>query len=62
MNYISIKHPLGNILLIRIVTATLVSKANASGNQEDLQDAVCQALLVGFGISLIGESIMQLLT
>jgi len=42
------------------VTATLVSKANASGNQEDLQDAVCQALLVGFGISLVGTALMLL--
>eukprot|EP00581_Thalassiosira_minuscula_P016757 CAMPEP_0183732202 /NCGR_PEP_ID=MMETSP0737-20130205/37789_1 /TAXON_ID=385413 /ORGANISM="Thalassiosira miniscula, Strain CCMP1093" /LENGTH=592 /DNA_ID=CAMNT_0025965135 /DNA_START=276 /DNA_END=2054 /DNA_ORIENTATION=+ len=40
------------------VTATLVSKANASGNQDDLQDAVCQALLVGLGISLVGTALM----
>jgi len=37
------------------VTATLVSKANASGNHEDLQDAISQALIVGVGISLLGE-------
>ena len=40
------------------VTATLVSKANASGNQEELQDAVSQALLVGFYISLVGSALM----
>jgi Na+-driven multidrug efflux pump len=38
-----------------LVTATLVSKANASGNHEDLQDAISQALIVGVGISLLGE-------
>lgn len=40
------------------VTATLVSKANASGNQEDLQDAVSQALIVGFYVSLAGTALM----
>ncbi|KAL7555115.1 hypothetical protein ACHAWF_018721 [Thalassiosira exigua] len=40
------------------VTATLVSKANASGKQEDLQDAVSQALIVGFAISLVGSALM----
>jgi len=40
------------------VTATLVSKANASGNQEDIQDAVSQALIVGFYISLVGTALM----
>jgi len=40
--------------LFVIVTATLVSKANASGNQEDVQDAVSQALVVGILISLVG--------
>ncbi|KAL9183834.1 hypothetical protein ACHAXT_004690 [Thalassiosira profunda] len=40
------------------VTATLVSKANASGNQEELQDAVSQALVVGFYISLAGSLLM----
>ncbi|KAL7529245.1 hypothetical protein ACHAXR_002867 [Thalassiosira sp. AJA248-18] len=40
------------------VTATLVSKANASGNQEEVQDAVSQALIVGFWISLVGSALM----
>lgn len=40
------------------VTATLVSKANASGNHEDLQDAISQALIVGVGISLLGSALM----
>lgn len=40
------------------VTATLVSKANASGNQEDVQDAVSQALVVGILISLVGSALM----
>jgi len=40
------------------VTATLVSKANASGDQEELQDAVSQALVVGLGISLVGSALM----
>lgn len=40
------------------VTATLVSKANASGNQEEIQDAVSQALMVGFYLSLIGTVLM----
>ncbi|EJK65657.1 hypothetical protein THAOC_13459 [Thalassiosira oceanica] len=42
------------------VTATLVSKANAKGDKEELQDAVCQALIVGFGISLLGSALMLL--
>jgi len=42
------------------VTATLVSKANASGDQEELQDAVSQALIVGFYISLVGSALMLL--
>ena len=42
------------------VTATLVSKANASGDQEELQDAVSQALIVGFYISLVGSALMML--
>ena len=42
------------------VTATLVSKANAKGDKEELQDAVCQALVVGFGISLLGSALMLL--
>mmetsp|Transcript_23260 Transcript_23260/g.48833 ORF Transcript_23260/g.48833 Transcript_23260/m.48833 type:complete len:611 (+) Transcript_23260:183-2015(+) len=40
------------------VTATLVSKANANGDQEDLQDAVSQALVVGFCVSLFGSALM----
>eukprot|EP01082_Thalassiosira_pseudonana_P000670 g525.t1 g525 contig10:217420-219447(+) len=40
------------------VTATLVSKANAQGNQEELQDAVSQALVVGFCVSLLGTFLM----
>ena len=40
------------------VTATLVSKANAQGDQEDLQDAVSQALVVGFCVSLVGTALM----
>jgi Na+-driven multidrug efflux pump len=42
------------------VTATLVSKANAKGNQEDVQDAISQALIVGFCISLVGTALMML--
>lgn len=42
------------------MTATLVSKANASGNQEELQDAVSQALVVGVCISLVGSALMLL--
>eukprot|EP00804_Cyclotella_cryptica_P001997 CCRYP_007443-RD/>CCRYP_007443-RD protein AED:0.18 eAED:0.18 QI:351/0.85/0.87/1/0.42/0.5/8/4815/582 len=40
------------------VTATLVSKANAQGNKEELQDAVSQALVVGFYVSLVGTFLM----
>ncbi|KAG7368709.1 MATE efflux family protein [Nitzschia inconspicua] len=40
------------------VTATLVSKQHAKGDQEGTQDAVCQALFVGFFIALIGTPIM----
>jgi len=40
------------------VTATLVSKANASGNQDEVQNAVSQALIVGFGISILGSILM----
>ena len=43
-----------------VVTATLVSKANASGDQEELQDAVSQALIVGFWISLVGSLLMMM--
>jgi hypothetical protein len=40
------------------VTATLVSKKYASGDYEGTQDAVCQALTVGFFISIIGTSLL----
>ena len=36
-------------------TATLVSKANAMGNAEELQDVLSQALVVGFCVALIGS-------
>lgn len=36
------------------VTATLVSKVHAEGDEEGLQDAVCQALLVGFVVAIMG--------
>ena len=37
-----------------LVTATLVSKENAKGNREGVQDAVSQALMIGIVIALIG--------
>lgn len=40
------------------VTATLVSKANAKGDKEELQDAVSQALVVGFYVAFIGSILM----
>ena len=40
------------------VTATLVSKANAKGDDGEVQDAVCQALVVGFYVSLVGSLLM----
>jgi phage terminase large subunit-like protein len=40
------------------VTATLVSKKYASGDMEGTQDAVCNALTVGFFISIIGSSLL----
>lgn len=40
------------------VTATLVSKANAKGDEEEVQDAVSQALVVGFYVSLAGSFLM----
>lgn len=43
---------------INPVTATLVSKANAKGNEEELQDAVSQALSVGFCVAFIGSCLM----
>jgi hypothetical protein len=42
------------------VTATLVSKRNASGDFEGVQDAVCQALLFSVFISVIGTALMFL--
>ena len=35
-----------------------MSKANASGNQDEVQNAVSQALIVGFGISILGSILM----
>jgi putative MATE family efflux protein len=40
------------------VTATLVSKQHAQGDEEGTQDAICQALFVGFFIALIGTPLM----
>jgi Na+-driven multidrug efflux pump len=40
------------------VTATLVSKQHASGDKEGTQDAICQALFVGFFIAMIGTPLM----
>lgn len=40
------------------VTATLVSKANAKGDKEELQDAVSQALVVGFYVAFIISILM----
>ncbi|KAL7437815.1 hypothetical protein ACHAXM_005849 [Skeletonema potamos] len=40
------------------VTATLVSKANAKGDEEEVQDAVSQALVAGFYVSLVGSFLM----
>jgi hypothetical protein len=40
------------------ITATLVSKQHASGDKEGTQDAICQALFVGFFIALIGTPLM----
>jgi len=40
------------------VTATLVAKQHAEGNKEATQDAVCQALFVGFFIAMIGTPAM----
>lgn len=40
------------------VTATLVSKANAKGDEEEVQDAVSQALVAGFYVSLVGSLLM----
>ena len=46
------------IFQMNLVTATLVSKANAKGNEEELQDAVSQALSVGFCVAFIGSCLM----
>ncbi|KAL7511312.1 hypothetical protein ACHAXN_008237 [Cyclotella atomus] len=40
------------------VTAQLVSKANAKGDKEAVQDAVSQSLVVGFYVSLLGSILM----
>ena len=40
------------------VTATLVSKKHAEGDVDATQDAICQALLVGFAISVVGTLLM----
>lgn len=41
------------------VTSTLVSKENAKGNEEGVQDAVCQALFVGVLIAAIGTPLFH---
>ena len=40
------------------VTATLVAKEKAKGNQEGVQDAVCQAMIVGTFIAIIGSGVV----
>jgi len=40
------------------VTATLVAKQHAKGDKEATQDAICQALFVGFFIAMIGTPAM----
>mmetsp|Transcript_6881 Transcript_6881/g.16872 ORF Transcript_6881/g.16872 Transcript_6881/m.16872 type:complete len:556 (+) Transcript_6881:245-1912(+) len=40
------------------VTSTLVAKQHASGDKEATQDAICQALFVGFFIAMIGTPLM----
>jgi len=40
------------------VTATLVSKANAKGDKEAIQDSVCQAVVVGLIFAALGTSVM----
>lgn len=42
------------------MTATLVSKQNASGNKAGVEDAVCQALFVGLVIAAIGTPLLCL--
>ena len=40
------------------VTATLVSKQHAAGDKQGTQDAICQALFIGFFIAMIGTPLM----
>lgn len=40
------------------VTATLISKENASGNADGVQNAVCQALVVGILLAVTSSSIL----
>ena len=42
------------------MTSTLVSKENAKGNKEGVQDAVCQALFVAVLIAAAGTSFFSL--
>jgi Na+-driven multidrug efflux pump len=44
------------------VTSTLVSKENAKGNTEGVQDAVCQALFVAVLIACAGTALYALKT
>jgi heme/copper-type cytochrome/quinol oxidase subunit 3 len=48
------------LLLNSPVTATFVSTENASGNQEGVQDAICQALFVGMLFALVGAALLLL--
>jgi Na+-driven multidrug efflux pump len=45
-------------LLCNTVTATVVAKKHASGDKEGTQDAVSQALFLGFFIAMIGTPLM----
>lgn len=40
------------------VTATLVAKEKAKGDEEGVQDAISQALIVGFFVAVIGSSVV----
>lgn len=40
------------------VTATLVAKERAKGDEEGVQDAISQALIVGFFVAVIGSSVV----
>ena len=40
------------------VTATLISKENAQNNSEGVQDAVCQALVVGVMMALVSSIVL----